>query len=198
MLALIGFGAKAGLVPFHVWLPEAHPAAPSHVSALMSGVMIKMGLYGILRILTFLGPPAPWWGLTLAGLGMITALVGISLALHQRDLKRVLAYSSIENVGLIALALGVGVWGQATHRPIVAALGMAAGLLHIWNHALMKGLMFLAAGSVYHGTGTRRSGAARRPFEADALDWGRHDHRGRRHRRVCRRSTALPANGCCI
>src|SRR5438874_1088168 len=92
VLALVGFGTKAGLVPFHVWLPEAHPAAPSHVSALMSGVMIKMGLYGLLRVLTFLGPPAPWWGVTLAGMGMLTAIVGISLALHQRDIKRVLAY----------------------------------------------------------------------------------------------------------
>jgi hydrogenase-4 component B len=155
MLALVGFGAKAGLVPFHVWLPEAHPAAPSHVSALMSGVMIKMGLYGLLRILTFLGPPAPWWGLTLAALGLMTAVVGVSLALHQRDIKRVLAYSSIENMGLICLAFGVAIWGWAAKIPVVAALGLTAGLLHIWNHALMKGLMFLAAGSVLHGTGTK-------------------------------------------
>jgi hydrogenase-4 component B len=155
VLALIGFGAKAGFVPFHVWLPEAHPAAPSHVSALMSGVMIKMGLYGLLRILSFLGPPAAWWGLTLASLGLLTALVGASLALNQRDVKRVLAYSSIENVGLIGLALGVGLWGRAGGLPAVAALGTAAGLFHVWNHALMKGLMFFAAGSVLHGTGTK-------------------------------------------
>jgi formate hydrogenlyase subunit 3/multisubunit Na+/H+ antiporter MnhD subunit len=155
VLALIGFGAKAGFVPFHVWLPEAHPAAPSHVSALMSGVMIKMGLYGMLRVLTFLGQPAPWWGLTLSALGLLTAIVGISLALQQRDIKRVLAYSSIENMGLIGLALGVGLWGWASNMPAVAVLGMTAGLLHIWNHALMKGLMFLAAGSVLHGTGTK-------------------------------------------
>src|SRR5439155_5052023 len=144
VFALVGFGAKAGLVPFHVWLPEAHPAAPSHVSALMSGVMIKMGLYGMLRIWTFLGQPAPWWGLTLAGLGLLTGLVGIALALSQRDVKRVLAYSSIENMGLIALALGVGLWGWASHIPEVAALATTAALLHIWNHALMKGLMFFA------------------------------------------------------
>lgn len=155
VLSLIGFGAKAGLVPFHVWLPEAHPAAPSHVSALMSGVMIKMGLYGLLRMLTFLGQPDPWWGITLAALGMATALVGIALAVYQRDIKRILAYSSIENIGLIFLSLGMGVWGQATHRPMVAALGMAGALLHVWNHSLMKSLMFLAAGSVMHGTGTR-------------------------------------------
>lgn len=154
-LALIGFGAKAGFVPFHVWLPEAHPAAPSHVSALMSGVMIKMGLYGLLRVLTFLGPPAPGWGLALAGVGLVTGLLGISLALSQRDVKRVLAYSSIENIGLIALGLGVGLWGSASHRPAVAALGTTAALLQIWNHALMKGLMFFAAGGVLHGTGTK-------------------------------------------
>jgi formate hydrogenlyase subunit 3/multisubunit Na+/H+ antiporter MnhD subunit len=155
VLALVGFGTKAGFVPLHVWLPEAHPAAPSHVSALMSGVMIKMGLYGLLRVLTFLGPPQPWWGPTLAAVGLITGLVGIALALSQCDLKRVLAYSSIENVGLIALALGVGLWGWAGGLPAVAALGFTAALLHVWNHALMKGLLFLAAGSVLHGTGTR-------------------------------------------
>ncbi|MBI3466852.1 MAG: oxidoreductase [Planctomycetes bacterium] len=155
VLVLIGFGAKAGFVPFHVWLPEAHPAAPSHVSALMSGVMIKMGLYGILRLLSFLGPPAPWWGLTLVGLGLLTALVGISLALSQKDIKRVLAYSSIENMGLIALALGVALWGQAAGLAAVAVLGLTAALLHIWNHALMKGLMFFAAGSILHGTGAK-------------------------------------------
>jgi hydrogenase-4 component B len=155
VLALVGFGAKAGFVPFHVWLPEAHPAAPSHVSALMSGVMINMGLYGILRILTFLGQPAPWWGATLAGLGLLTALVGIALALQQRDVKRVLAYSSIENMGLIGLAVGLGLWGWASGLRAVAVLGMTAALFHVWNHALMKGLMFFAAGSILHGTGTR-------------------------------------------
>jgi len=155
VLALVGFGAKAGFVPFHVWLPEAHPAAPSHVSALMSGVMIKMGIYGILRVLTFLGQPAAWWGLMLAGLGMATSLVGIALALQQRDVKRVLAYSSIENVGLIGLALGTWLWALASGRPTIAVLAITAALLHIWNHALMKGLMFFAAGSVLHGTGTK-------------------------------------------
>ena len=154
-LALVGFGAKAGFVPLHVWLPEAHPAAPSHVSALMSGVMIKMGIYGLLRVVTFLGQPAVWWGPTLAVIGLSTALVGISLALYQRDLKRALAYSSIENMGLITLALGAGFWGLASGHPAVAALGFAGALLHVWNHALMKGLMFLAAGSVMHGTGSR-------------------------------------------
>jgi formate hydrogenlyase subunit 3/multisubunit Na+/H+ antiporter MnhD subunit len=155
VLALVGFGTKVGIVPFHVWLPEAHPAAPSHVSALMSGVMIKMGFYGLLRVATFLGPPALWWGPTLAAAGLLTGVVGISLALSQRDVKRVLAYSSIENMGLIVLALGVALWGRANNLPVVAALAMTGALLHIWNHAVMKGMMFLAAGSVLHGAGTR-------------------------------------------
>jgi formate hydrogenlyase subunit 3/multisubunit Na+/H+ antiporter MnhD subunit len=155
VLALVGFGAKAGFVPFHVWLPEAHAAAPSHVSALMSGVMIKMGLYGLLRVLTFLGPPQAWWGPTLAVLGLLTALIGICLALQQRDIKRVLAYSSIENMGLIGLALGVGLTGLARNELGVAVLGITAALLHVWNHALMKGLMFFCAGSVVHAAGTR-------------------------------------------
>jgi formate hydrogenlyase subunit 3/multisubunit Na+/H+ antiporter MnhD subunit len=155
VLALVGFGTKAGLVPLHVWLPEAHAAAPSHVSALMSGVMIKMGVYGFLRTLTFLGPPPPWWGVTLATAGGVTAVVGIALAAYQRDIKRVLAYSSVENVGLIVLALGVGLWGAASGRPTVAALGATACLLHVWNHAAMKGLMFFAAGGVVHATSTR-------------------------------------------
>lgn len=154
LLALVGFGVKAGIVPLHVWLPEAHAAAPSHVSALMSGVLIKMGLYGILRVMTFL-PLASWWGPTLIALGIAGALVGISLALYQRDLKRVLAYSSIENIGLILLGLGVGFWGASHGRPRLAALGLAGGLLHVWNHTLMKGLMFLSAGSVLHGAGSK-------------------------------------------
>ena len=155
VLALVGFGAKAGLVPIHVWLPEAHPAAPSHVSALMSGVMIKMGFYGLLRIVGFLGRPAPWWGQTLAGVGLMTALVAVALALQQRDVKRVLAYSSIENMGLIVLALGVGLWAWARGAPALAVLAVSAALLHVWNHALMKSLMFLTAGSVLHGTDER-------------------------------------------
>jgi hydrogenase-4 component B len=154
-LALIGFGAKAGLVPLHVWLPEAHPAAPSHVSALMSGIMIKLGVYGILRIITFLGAPAVWWGPVLMAFGFAGALMGVTMAVMQRDLKRALAYSSIENVGLIMLALGVGFWGLTSGHPRVATLGLAGGLLHIWNHSLMKGLMFLCAGNVWHGAGTR-------------------------------------------
>jgi formate hydrogenlyase subunit 3/multisubunit Na+/H+ antiporter MnhD subunit len=154
-LALVGFGTKAGLVPLHVWLPEAHPAAPSHVSALMSGVLVKMGVYGILRTVTFLPAPPLSHGLALAAVGLAGAVAALGLAMTQRDLKRVLAYSTIENVGIVALAAGLGLAGAALGAPAVAALGMAGALLHVWNHALMKGLAFLGAGAVVHGAGTR-------------------------------------------
>jgi len=117
--------------------------------------MIKVGLYGFLRILMFLGPPAVWWGPLLMSIGFAGAILGVAMALMQRDLKRALAYSSIENVGLIVLALGAGLWGLSSGHPVVAVLGLAGGLLHVWNHSLMKGLMFLCAGSVMHGAGTR-------------------------------------------
>jgi formate hydrogenlyase subunit 3/multisubunit Na+/H+ antiporter MnhD subunit len=154
LLAIVGFGVKAGIVPLHVWLPEAHAAAPSHVSALMSGVLIKLGLYGILRALTFLAP-ARWPGPLLLAVGVMGGLLGISLALYQRDMKRVLAYSSIENVGVMLIGIGLGIWAARTGHPYVAALGVCGGLLHVWNHALMKGLMFLGAGSVLHGAGSK-------------------------------------------
>jgi formate hydrogenlyase subunit 3/multisubunit Na+/H+ antiporter MnhD subunit len=154
-LALAGFGTKAGLVPLHVWLPEAHPAAPSHVSALMSGVLVKMGVYGILRAVTFLPPPPLAHGLALAAVGLAGAIAALALAMTQRDLKRVLAYSTIENVGIIALAAGLGLAGAALGAPALAALGLAGALLHVWNHALMKGLAFLGAGALVHGAGTR-------------------------------------------
>lgn len=153
-LALVGFGIKAGIVPLHIWLPEAHSAAPSHVSAMMSGGMIKLGIYGILRTLTLVEPTA-WIGPVLAGLGVISAIAGIMLALYQRDLKRTLAYSSIENVGVMLLGIGTGLWGVAAGRPVIAAFGLFGGLLHVWSHAVMKGLLFLGAGSVLHATGTR-------------------------------------------
>lgn len=155
LLALLGFSSKAGFVPFHVWLPEAHAAAPSHVSALMSGVLIKVGLYGILRVFWLMGAVAPWWGPLLIGVGLSSALVAIALAMYQRDLKRALAYSSVENVGLVTLGLGVAYWAADLGLPRVAALALAGGLLHLWNHVLMKGGMFLVAGSVLHGAGTR-------------------------------------------
>lgn len=155
LLALAGFGTKAGFIPLHVWLPEAHPAAPSHVSAVMSGVMIKTGIYGLLRTLTFLGPPPPWWGWTLVGLGCISGILGVLLALAQHDLKRLLAYHSVENIGIIALGIGGGLLGISYASPGLVFLGFAGALLHVINHALFKGLLFLSAGSVLHAVGIR-------------------------------------------
>jgi len=151
LLALVGFGAKAGIVPAHVWLPEAHPVAPSHASALMSGVMIKMGIYGLVRTLTFLGTPEPWWGWLLIALGASSGVLGVLFAVAQHDLKRLLAYSSVENIGIILLALGIGVLGLAEGILPLAIIGFAASLLHVLNHGVFKGLMFLGAGAVQHG-----------------------------------------------
>lgn len=156
LLAVVGFGTKAGLVPFHIWLPEAHPAAPSHVSAVMSGVMIKMGFYGLLRSISFLGPPPLWWAALLVGLGVVSALIGVLSALVKQDIKRLLAYSSVENAGLITIGLGLWVMGAAREEPWMSSLGLAAALLHLMNHALFKSLLFLGAGAVAHATGTRR------------------------------------------
>ena len=153
--ALAGFGVKAGLFPLHVWLPDAHPAAPSHVSALMSGVLVKVGIYGILRAGSFLPSALPLAGVALMALGGAGALYGIVMANFQRDIKRCLAYSTIENVGIIFLGLGLGFFAQANGHPTLALFGFCGGLLHIWNHALFKGLLFLGAGSVLHATGTR-------------------------------------------
>jgi formate hydrogenlyase subunit 3/multisubunit Na+/H+ antiporter MnhD subunit len=155
VLAVIGFGTKAGFMPFHVWLPEAHPAAPSHVSAVMSGVMIKTGIYGLVRILTFIGPPPAWWGWVLCGVGLTSGILGVLFALAQHDLKRLLAYHSVENIGIIALGLGVGELGLSTGSAPLAVLGFAGALLHVLNHAIFKGLLFLGAGAVAHATGTR-------------------------------------------
>jgi formate hydrogenlyase subunit 3/multisubunit Na+/H+ antiporter MnhD subunit len=154
ILALLGFGIKAGVVGLHVWLPEAHAAAPSHVSALMSGVLIKLGVYGILRVALIVSPGS-WFAVTLMLLGAAGALLGIALALSQRDLKRVLAYSSVENVGIVLIGLGLGFWARGHGDPALAAIAFAGGLLHLWNHAAMKGLLFLGAGSLVHGAGSR-------------------------------------------
>ncbi len=154
VLALVGFGIKAGVVGLHVWLPEAHAAAPSHVSALMSGVLIKLGVYGILRVALIVSP-GPWFGVVLMVLGVAGALLGIALALSQRDIKRVLAYSSVENVGIVFIGVGLGFWARGHGDPGLAAIAFAGGLFHLWNHAAMKGLLFLAAGSVIHGAHTR-------------------------------------------
>ena len=154
LLAVVGFGTKAGFVPFHVWLPEAHPAAPSHVSAVMSGVMIKTGIYGLVRMVSLLGTPPAWWGWLLVGVGVTSGVLGVLFALAQHDLKRLLAYHSVENIGIIALGLGLGLLGWSTGDRFLAAVGLAGGLLHVLNHAVFKGLLFLGAGAVRHATGT--------------------------------------------
>lgn len=156
ILALVGAGSKAGLVPLHTWLPLAHPAAPSHVSALMSGVMTKVAVYGFIRI-TFdlLGPPQWWWSLLVLALGGATAVMGVLYALMQRDLKRVLAYSTIENIGLIFASLGLALAFKAYDMQLAAALALTAALLHVFNHSLFKSLLFFGAGSVLTSTGTR-------------------------------------------
>jgi len=152
--ALVGFGAKAGLVPLHVWLPRTHPVAPSHLSALMSGVMIKVALYGLIRICFWWMTPAPvWMGITLLVVGAISALGGISGALVQRELKRLLAYSSIENVGIITAGLGASIVLTRAGNPTWASIAFAAALLHTLNHAVMKAGLFLSAGSIERATG---------------------------------------------
>jgi hydrogenase-4 component B len=155
-LALIGFGSKAGLIPLHVWLPRAHPAAPSHVSALMSGAMIKMGIYGLLRVsLDLLGGGPAWWGGLVLALGAVSALLGVLYALMEHDLKSLLAYHSVENIGLITMGVGAGLLFGSLQMPAAATLALVAALYHTVNHAVFKGLLFLGAGAVLHATGMR-------------------------------------------
>jgi hydrogenase-4 component B len=155
ILAIAGFGLKAGIMPLHVWLPGAHAAAPSHVSALLSGVLIKMGVYGIVRFTSLLPAPPPWWGGTLLFLGVVSGVLGVAFAIGQHDLKQLLAYHSIENIGIIVMGLGLALVGRSLGRADWIILGLAGSLLHVWNHALFKALLFLGAGSVVHAVGTR-------------------------------------------
>jgi hydrogenase-4 component B len=159
LLALVGFGAKAGLVPLHVWLPEAHPAAPSPVSALMSGVMLKMAVYGVLRVaFDLLGKPEWWWGLVLLAVGLFSALYGVVFAAVQTDMKRLLAWSSIENLGIIFSGIGLAVVFHGVGMHSLAALALIAALYHSLNHACIKSLLFLGTGAVLHSTGERNLG----------------------------------------
>jgi formate hydrogenlyase subunit 3/multisubunit Na+/H+ antiporter MnhD subunit len=159
LLALFGFGAKAGLVPLHVWLPEAHPAAPSPVSALMSGVMLKTAVYGTLRVsFDLIGAPIWWWGLIALALGLFSALFGVVFAAAQTDMKRLLAYSSIENIGIVYAGLGLALVFAGLGMASLAALALIATLYHCLNHALMKSLLFLGTGAVLHATGQRNLG----------------------------------------
>lgn len=159
LLALFGFGAKAGVLPLHIWLPEAHPAAPSPVSAMMSGIMLKTAIYGILRVsFDLLDMQLWWWGALALTLGLITALFGVMFAAVQTDMKRLLAYSSIENIGVILVGIGLGLVFHAFHKEALAALALTATLYHALNHSFMKGLLFLGTGSVLHATGERNLG----------------------------------------
>jgi hydrogenase-4 component B len=152
--ALVGFGTKAGIMPLHVWLPRAHPVAPSHISALMSGVMIKVALYGLIRVVFEWTAPAPRWvGLVLVGFGVLSAVAGVLYALVQRELKRLLAFSSVENVGIITAALGASIVLFADREPVWGTIAFGAALLHVANHAVFKALLFLAAGAFGHATG---------------------------------------------
>ena len=155
ILGFIGFGIKAGFVPFHTWLPDAHPAAPSYVSGIMSGVMIKTGIYGIMRILWLIGIPSKFIAYLVLIVAVISALYGVLYAITQHDIKRLLAYHSIENIGIIGIGIGVGMLGLAYSNAVVAIFGFAGGLLHILNHSIFKGLLFLASGGVYLKTHTR-------------------------------------------
>jgi formate hydrogenlyase subunit 3/multisubunit Na+/H+ antiporter MnhD subunit len=159
LLALFGFGAKAGVLPMHVWLPEAHPAAPSPVSALMSGVMLKTAIYGILRV-TFdlLGTQLWWWGVLVLALGLITAIFGVMFAAVQGDMKRLLAYSSIENIGLLLVGIGLTVIFHVYGKGALAALALTATLYHSLNHAMFKSLLFVGTGAILHATGERNMG----------------------------------------
>jgi len=154
IFTFIGFGSKAGVFPFHVWLPHAHPAAPSHISAVMSGVMIKTGIYGILRVYTLLDFNTPVFGYIVVVAGVVSGILGVVYALGQQDLKRMLAYSSVENIGVILIGLGIGMIGMASGHPLMGMLGFAGGFLHILNHSIFKSLLFMGAGMVLHKTGT--------------------------------------------
>ena len=156
LLFFLGFGVKAGMIPVHVWLPAAHPAAPSNVSALMSAILIKTGIYGMMRVsFDFLGLPPLWWGLLVLAAGTASAILGVLYALIEPDLKRMLAYSTIENAGIILMALGAAMVFRSYDRPLLAAVALAACLFHIFNHAVFKSLLFLSAGAVVHATETR-------------------------------------------
>ncbi|MEW6517855.1 MAG: proton-conducting transporter membrane subunit [Thermodesulfobacteriota bacterium] len=155
ILAFLGFGSKAGIFPLHIWLPYAHPAAPSHISAIMSGVMIKMGIYGIIRIYALLGVPSMVFGQIVLLVGMATGVLGVVYALGNQDVKKLLAYSSVENIGIILIGLGVGMIGVATKTEAMAFFGFAGAFMHVLNHSIFKSLLFMGAGAVLHKAKTR-------------------------------------------
>ena len=156
LFALVGFGTKAGIVPLHTWIPRAYPVAPPHVAALMSGLMVKMGIYGIIRIcMDVMGQGPEWWGITVIAVGAVSALLGILYGLIENDLKLFLAYSSVENIGIILLGVGASMMFKSSGLPVLASLALIAALFHVLNHALFKGALFLAAGAVIRSTGSQ-------------------------------------------
>lgn len=155
ILAFLGFGSKAGIFPLHIWLPKAHPAAPSHVSAIMSGVMIKMGIYGIFRLYLLLEASTPLIGQIVLVTGMVTGILGVVYALAKQDIKQLLAYSSVENIGIILIGLGIGMMGVSEQNQAMAFFGFAGALMHVFNHSIFKSLLFMGAGSVLHKAKTK-------------------------------------------
>ena len=193
-LALFGFGVKAGFFPLHIWLPSAHANAPSHVSAIMSGVAIKMGIYGIVRFSGWLPvPPAAGW--VVIGLGATSALLGIAFAFAQNDFKRLLAYCSVENIGIILIGVGVALLAVAHGDAPWGRLALAGALLHVWNHGAFKSLLFFGAGSVLHATGTRRDEPAGRAVARRCRGRPACSRSAPSPLPACRRSTGLSANG---
>lgn len=160
LFAFIGFGTKAGIIPLHIWLPKAHPAAPSHVSALLSGVMLKTAIYGMCRFyLEFLGVGPAWWGMVVMGFGILSAFMGVLYAMMENDIKRLLAYSSLENMGVILLGIGAGMVYASNQQALLAGLAWTAALYHVFNHAVFKSLLFMGAGSVVRSAGSREMDA---------------------------------------
>ncbi|MCG6396353.1 hydrogenase 4 subunit B, partial [Vibrio alginolyticus] len=149
LLGFFGFGAKAGMLPLHSWLPQAHPAAPSHASALMSGVMVKIGIFGIIKVgIDLLGATQGWWGIVVLGFGAVSSVLGVMYALAEHDIKRLLAWHTVENIGIILMGVGVAMVGMANDMPVLATIGLLGAIYHLLNHAVFKGLLFLGAGAV--------------------------------------------------
>ena len=196
LLFFLGFGVKAGVIPLHVWLPQAHPVAPSNISALMSGIVIKTGIYGMaLVFFDFFGAPPVWAGLLVLAAGVVSALLGVLYALMEHDLKRLLAYHSIENIGIILIGFGAAMLFRASGHATLAAIALIAGLYHTLNHAIFKCLLFLGAGSVLQSTRHAQPGGDGRADPPDAGNGDVLSDRARWRFRACRRSTVSSASG---
>lgn len=199
LLSFCGFGLRAGFVPLHGWLPVAEPVAPSHISALMSGVMVKLGLFGILRVsIDFLGASQLWWGYVVLIFGVCSAVLGVLFALAEHDLKRLLAYHTVENIGIILMGMGIGMIGIANQQPALVVLGLLGALYHLLNHAIFKSLLFMGTGSVMFRLHTRDMDKMGGAGQTDALDRAGVPHRSHGHlgaaaaQRLCQRVVYLP------